>query len=934
MSEAASSTQKPAGVLRPWQRRLYGLLLIPLGLIAANAIYLFAFTRDTAFFYVMLLLHLTLGILIAIPFFVFALTHAKRMIRMWNKRAKYAGLAIFTLAVVCVSTGVFMAFKGATLNNRAIWLAHVFATPLALVAFILHRRAHTHKLQFRRLFAWGGAVVLFLAAMGVVGKLERPPKRIVNVNGDTVFFPSYSETFDQGLLDAKKLAANDYCQSCHPDSFHQWQRSAHRFSSFNNPFYRKSVELMADRVGRERTKWCSGCHDPVVLFTGQMGAATQAKFSYDSWEAQQGLTCMSCHSIAEVKDLRGNGSYVIEESKQYPFAFSKNKTLAAINRLLIRMEPSLHRKTFLKPFHRTPEFCSTCHKVELIPALNSYRWMRGQNHYDTWYDSGVSGRAVRSFYDAPQPKACRDCHLPPYRSDEFGNKKGQLHDHLFLAANTALPFIRGDKETQERIHKFLENKVLSVDLFAIKRGDEVVPIGEKPPAVKPGETLDLEVVVRTRGVGHPYTNGTSDSNETWVSVEGAAGKEKFFRSGVLDAGGRLDPAADTLSLLVIDHDGRHMDRRQPQDIHVPLYNNGIGPGAARVVHYRLRVPDEAKDAITLSAGVHYRKFSRDYTTFSLGASSPSLPVTTLASDTVTLPIARIPQSPSPSVPQSNLRTGRQGDGETGGKRGNPDKPWLRWNDYGIGLFLQGDYRGAARAWSRVAELAPDKPDGPLNRARAEIAEGRLEDAKRSLTEAERRRPGWAKTAFFRSTVAKDEGRLDDAERDLKSVLSKFPLDRVAWNNLGSIEWLAGRYPQAIEAYEKTLAIDPEDLNAHYNLMRVYRALGDRSKAVFHEAEYRKYKEDETARALAADYRRDNPWDNRESLPIHVHAEAQPPPAPAPSWVASIGPKGYQTDMGYLTRTHPPIIREARDERRPPKPAASQPGAGPRPYSSP
>ncbi len=932
MNEAAASAPKTAGVLRPWQRRLYRLLLIPLGLIAANAIYLYSFTRDTAFFYSMLLLHLTLGVLIAIPFFVFAVTHAKRMIHMWNRRAKIAGLSIFTLAVVCVSSGIFMTFKGATLNNRAIWLAHVLATPLALVAFILHRRAHTHQMQFRRLFAWGGAVVVFLAAMGLVAKLEKPPKRIANVNGDTVFFPSYSETFDQGLLDGKKLAANEYCQSCHPDSFHQWQRSAHRFSSFNNPFYRKSVELMADRVGRERTKWCSGCHDPVVLFTGQMGAATQAKFSYDSWEAQQGLTCLSCHSIAEIKDLRGNGSYVIEESKQYPFAFSKNKTLAAVNRLLIRMEPSLHRKTFLKPFHRTPEFCSTCHKVELIPPLNSYRWMRGQNHYDTWYDSGVSGRAVRSFYDPPQAKACRDCHLPPYRSDEFGNKKGQLHDHLFPAANTALPFIRGDRETQERIRKFLENKVLSVDLFAIKRGDEVVVIGENPPAVKPGETLDLEVVVRTRGVGHPYTNGTSDSNETWVSVEGAAAKDKFFRSGVLDEHGRLDPAADTLSLLAIDHDGGHMDRRQPQDIHVPLYNNGIGPGAARVVHYRVRVPDDAKGAIMLSAGVHYRKFSRDYTTFSLGASSLSLPVTTLAKDTVTLPVSRdsghgTRDSNQASPPGSEFRVPSP-------KRGNPDKPWLRWNDYGIGLFLQGDLRGAARAWTRVAELAPDKPDGPLNRARAEISEGRLEDAKRSLMEAERRRPGWGKTAFFRSIVAKDEGRLDDAERDLQDVLSKFPLDRVAWNNLGSIEWLAGRYPRAIEAYQKTLAIDSEDLNAHYNLMRVYRALGDRSKAAFHEAEYRRYKEDETGRALAADYRRDNPWDNRESLPIHVHAEAQPPPAPAPSWVSSIGPKGYLTDMGYLTRAHPPIIREARDERRPSRPSAGQPGAGPRPYSAP
>jgi nitrate/TMAO reductase-like tetraheme cytochrome c subunit len=594
--------------------------------------------------------------------------------------------------------------------------------------------------------------------MAVAAKLEKPPKRIVNVNGDTVFFPSSSETFDQGLLDGKKLAANDYCQSCHPDSFHEWQRSAHRFSSFNNPFYRKSVELMADRVGRERTKWCSGCHDPVVLFTGQMGAATQAKFSYDSWEAQQGLTCMSCHSIAEVKDVKGNGSYVIEESKQYPFAFSKNPALKAVNRLLIRMEPSLHRKTFLKPFMRTPEFCASCHKVALIPALNSYRWMRGQDHYDTWYDSGVSGRAVRSFYDPPQPKACRDCHLPPYRSTEFGSRKGQLHDHLFPAANTALPFIRADKPTETAIRRFLQNKVLTVDLFAIKRGDDVVVIGDAPPSVSPGETLDLEVVVRTRGMGHPYTNGTSDSNETWVSVEGAAGTEKFFRSGVLDGDGRLDPAADTLTTFVIDHDGRHMDRRQPEDIHVPLYNNGIGPGAARVVHYRVRVPENAKDSITLSAGVQYRKFSRDYTTFSLGASSPSLPVTTLASDSVSLPVGPHPQSQSHPLPPSDARTGISGDGGTGGKRGNSDPSWLRWNDYGIGLFLQGDYRGAARAWTRVAELAPDKPDGPLNRARAEIAEGRLEDAKQSLMEAERRRPGWGKTAFFRAAVAKDEGR--------------------------------------------------------------------------------------------------------------------------------------------------------------------------------
>jgi hypothetical protein len=636
----------------------------------------------------------------------------------------------------------------------------------------------------------------------------------------------------------------------------------------------------------------------VVLFTGQMGAATQAAFSYDSFEAQQGLTCMSCHSITEVKDVKGNGSYVIEEAKQYPFAFAESPALRAVNRLLIRMEPSLHRKTFLKPFMRTPEFCSTCHKVSLIPALNGYRWMRGQDHYDSWYDSGVSGRAVRSFYDPPQAKACRDCHLPAYRSAEFGNKGGFVHDHLFPAANTALPFIRDDEPTQKAIEDFLRNKVLTVDLFAIRRGEEVVPLGGSPPAVRPGETLEVEVVVRTRGVGHPYTNGTADSNETWVSLSAGSGGRTFFESGALDADGRLDGAADRLSMLVIDQDGEHMDRRQPQDIRVPLYNNGIGPGAARVVHYRVRVPDDAKNTVALRAGTHYRKFSRDYTTFSLGASHPSLPVTTLASDAVTLRV----EGGAGSSPAGTAE-------DAAPSRGNADPLWLRWNDYGIGLFLQGDFKGATRAWSRVAELAPDKPDGPLNRARAEIAEGRLADAKASLDEAERRRPGWGKTAFFRAAVAKDEGRLDDAERDLKAVLAKFPLDRVTWNNLGSVYWLAGRFPDALAAYGKTLAIDPEDLNAHYNRMRVYRAMGDKANAALEDAAYRKYKDDETIRAIAGDFRLRNPWENRESLPIHVHAEAEPPPASVPPWVARMGPKGYETDRGYLTRRHPPVPSE-------------------------
>ena len=140
------------------------------------------------------------------------------------------------------------------------------------------------------------------------------------------------------------------------------------------------------------------------------------------------------------------------------------------------MEPSLHRKTFMKPVHADPEFCSTCHKVALIPAFNCYKLDARPEPLRQLVRLGVSGRAVRSFYDPPATKACRDCHLPPHRSDEFGNQKG-FHRHAFPAANTALPFIRGDKATEERIRKFLQDKVLTVDLFAIRRGDDVLILG-------------------------------------------------------------------------------------------------------------------------------------------------------------------------------------------------------------------------------------------------------------------------------------------------------------------------------------------------------------------------------------------------------------------------------------------------------------------------
>ena len=46
------------------------------------------------------------------------------------------------------------------------------------------------------------------------------------------------------------------------------------------------------------------------------------------------------------------------------------------------------------------------------------------------------------------------------------------------------------------------------------------------------------------------------------------------------------------------------------------------------------------------------------------------------------------------------------------------------------------------------------------------------------------------------------------------------------NQLGRVLFLKRQFKEAIAEFDKVLAIDPEDLQAHYNLMLCYQGLGD------------------------------------------------------------------------------------------------------------
>lgn len=916
----------------PRLRKLLYVVFAILALLGANSGYLASITflgwwkgetYENHFYQYMFLGHLVLGLLVIVPFLIFGVVHMLASRHRRNRRAIRVGYALFAVCIAVLVTGlVLMRVGGFDLRQpmarTIIYWAHVGLPLVAGWLYWLHRLVGS-RIKWRvgliYAFATTGAV-LFMVLMH-----SQDPRKWYAVgpaSGAKYFEPSLARTATGDFVSAENLMNDDYCAKCHADVHADWLKSAHRRSSFNNPAYLASVsetrEVSLERDGNvQASRWCAGCHDPVPFFSG---AFDDPKFDMIKHPTSQaGITCTTCHAITNVNSTKGNADFTIEEPLHYPFTFSKNPVLQWVNQQLVKAKPAFHKKTFLKPFHKEAEFCSTCHKVHLPFALNHYKeFLRGQNHYDPYLLSGVSGHGSRSFYYPPEAKTnCSQCHMPLKGSDDFaakyfdGAKELSVHDHLFPAANTGLAWLLDDPETIKKHQSYLQG-VMRVDIFGVREGGEIdgkliAPIRPQVPTMKRGQKYLIEAVVRTLKMGHLFTQGTVDSNEVWLDVTVTSGDRVIGRSGGVDSnnGNQVDPWSHFMNVFMLDKDGNRINRRNPQDIFTPLYNHQIPPGAGQSAHYELQIPEDVNAPVTVEVKLQYRKFDQEYMAFvdkktaALGrpirGHDPSkpyvneLPITTMAVDRVTFPVEGV------DVPVENPLV--------------EFPEWQRWNDYGIGLLLKGkaELRQAEEAFVAVENLK--RFDGPMNLARVYIAEGRLDEAVAALNRANAFQgtegfPRWT-WAWLAGDVARQQGFLEEAEKNLRSVLEDrspelerrrfdFSLDYEVLNLHGQVLFDLGRqwqrvekaqpvgasvaetsaeselsggvnqaaiemestqyFRRAIEQFQKTLKLDPENVTAHYNLQLLYSELGDKTRAAEHAKLHQIYKPDDNAQGRA------------------------------------------------------------------------------------
>jgi tetratricopeptide (TPR) repeat protein len=913
-------------------------LLWLLAFLAVSAVYLYAFPQPNLLYAAVVLLHALAGVLAAILLipFLFRRLCGKSIV------ARVGWLLISAAAIL----GIIL-IKTGTPRSEWNWLYAHIVLSLAGIGFLVADH------WSRRDSSAASAAVRVLAGMALLAcigfganylrqswqtrlQIRNPvmPPESMNGEGDGPngpFFPSSAQVYGHQKIPSKFFMESDSCKRCHEDIYNQWFSSAHHFSSFNNQWYRKAVEYMQDTVGTRPSKWCGGCHDPAVLYAGLMD--TPIKQIVHRPEAQAGLGCMMCHSIADVKSTMGQADFYLEYPKLHELAATKNPVMRALHDFLIRLNPEPHRRVFLKPFMRTQtaEFCSTCHKVHLDVPVNGYRWFRGFNEYDNWQASGVSGQGARSFYYPPKPQQCADCHMPMERSQDAANINGFVHSHRFPAANTAVPTANEDDAQLKLTEEFLKSGALTVDIFAISPAQAVLksgavnqsemattfavgeeaetkispgseeevapitaPLNRVQPALRRGDTVRVDVVVRTKKLGHFFPGGTVDAYDTWLELKGTDDKGRtIFWSGMVEDNGKgpVEKGAHFYRSLQIDAHGNPINKRNAWATRAVVYVRLIPPGAADTVHYRMLIPENTGNKITLHARLCYRKFSwyntqesfagqpdpsspksvaPDYddrpTVFTAslkGVSAkeekiPDLPIVVMAEDEVTLPV--VARSAPPSQPKTIALKDE----------------WQRWNDYGIGLLLQGDLKGAAAAFQKVTEADPKNPDGWVNIGRCAVQEGDMERARNVLGKALALAPNLARANYFYARVLRADGNYDGAASRLRMVLAQYPRDRIALNDLGRVLFLQRKYSEAVKTLESVLEIDPEDLQAHYNLMLCYNGLGNEKLAKEHQERYLRFKADESAQAIAGPYRQAHPEDNNERQAVHEHVSVPLP----------------------------------------------------------
>jgi hypothetical protein len=873
--EGAGSPRRPRAVPGG------ALVVAATALLAINSVWLAVAVEPGTLHLVSLVLHPLLGVAVAVPL----------AIGWWRRRGErwlFAGGALLAASALA---GLALAVAGHRLATRPLLWAHL---GLAAAGLIVLAAALARRPRASRLATAAALVALAVVALaGAAWPRPMPPAlpavaAAADAAGEAMggaagpFYPSPAHTTTGAPLAAAELPPAAACagSGCHDDLVAEWRSSPHALSGAGDPWYLAARSAAGADAGEAAVRWCAACHEPARLATAAAAPAAAG---------EDGVTCAVCHRAVGSRNAAGSGGWVLAPAPLADFAAATGGWRRAVHALAIRLDPEPHRRSFAPAALAAAETCAACHKGRYGEPVNGHRPFGELNDYDTWQASSISGEGGRSFRFPERPQTCAECHLP--------RRDGGGRSHRFASSNRALADLSGDPEQARAVDEALAAAGFDLALFALVDDEGTVRRLAEGAALEPGRPVRLDVVVSSRGAGHTFPGGKTDAVEAWVELSGVDRSGRVvFASGRIAPESGGEPAGDAhfYRRRVVDGEARPLERRELWRARATVYDRQLQPLMSDVVRYRLEPPEVLHGPVTLTARLHYRPISAAFHRWAReqpeGAALPErVPSRVLAEARAGVPVAAaatpaadglaLAAAAGPASPAAPAAASGAASGDAAGER-------QAWYDYGTGLTLQGDLRGARGAFQRTVDLDPDFVDGWINLGRTALAEGDLEAAETALARAQELAPDLARTLYHLGRLAQLGGDVEAAESRLRRAAELYPRDRLIRLALAQIVQAKGDQQAVVEEMEAILAVDPEWSVPHFNLMMAHKALGDEEASAHHQALFERFRPDDTAQATAGPYLETHPDDNRERQPIHEHPTT--PAAPAATTTAAGG----------------------------------------------
>jgi tetratricopeptide (TPR) repeat protein len=624
--------------------------------------------------------------------------------------------------------------------------------------------------------------LLVWVLFGAVGCSYGAPEPVRSMGYD--LSPSLMNAPD---LDVSRLAKTDDCADCHADVASHWMHSTHAYASFDNPWYRVSIDQFRASRGREESRFCGGCHDPLLLISGGLDEDVKP----DNDLAYAGITCLVCHSVESTRP-DGNASFTLTGAPVLlPDPASPEEIEA-------------HRDRLTMPPLRTAALCGSCHRSFSGAAIGNENHLPGIDDLGDWAFSAFAG-AVQDRLISVEERSCQGCHMRSMAASDAemaGASDGTVSSHRWAASHTAMAALLPDPKHAQQARDELEGAVI-VDFGTVRVGERrfVLP---KDSLLRGGERLVFDVLLENQATGHRFPGGVRDMHDVWVEVEVRDSAGKLLGVSRPNADGNDD--VFVLRATVLDAAAEPELLHQVHRFFAPAFDRTLPAHDAQAVRYSMVLPRRLELPLRAEARLLHRKHSLEFQALACEASRTERGMGFALGAEGHGKVALDPcvEQPVTTIGAATVWMGRgASERDATGGAARPAVERLLTQALGLLHSKQEHVHVAKPSIDRALRLAR-KAESPLLEARALVLRARLSSLQARPNEA---------VAFARRAEA---------------LVGPNPvLDRVRGDAYARV-W---QWKKAAEAYQRVVAASPVDSHAWRDLARAYGSLSDDQNAL-------------------------------------------------------------------------------------------------------